>query len=185
MLMADTMAVFFVVVGFMLSMIGLWLLAKGLWPERSDAAARRLERGLFASFLLGLPIALVALAAAGVASNLPGKLGGLTAGAILCLFVTYSSVGVSGLASVVGDRLHSQGDDASPWRATLRGAIVLVLAYLVPILGWFAILPISIVIGAGASTFALASRTRRETPAVVAHPSPVGVMAPSVDGHRL
>ncbi len=180
MLMADTMAVFFVVVGLMLSFVGLWLLARGLWPERVAAAADRLDRGLVAPFLLGLPIAFLSIVAAIVASKLPGKLGGLSAGAIVCLFLTYSHAGVSGLATCIGRRLASSVDEANPWRPTLRGGVVLVIAYLAPILGWFAILPISTVIGAGATT--LSFLPRRRTVAVSPDESPAFAASPAPDG---
>ena len=114
MLMADTMAVFFVTVGLLVSFVGLWLLARGLWPRRSDAAADRLERGLVGPFLVGLPLAAVTLVAAAVVANLGGRLGGIGAVAIVCLLVTYSSVGVSGLATLVGRRLHTASDATSP-----------------------------------------------------------------------
>jgi hypothetical protein len=182
MLMADTMAVFFVVLGLMLSFVGLWLLTRGLWPARVDAAAERLDRGLVIPFLVGLPIAAVAVVAAAAATALPGKLGGLTTGLIVCAFVTYAHTGVSGLATAIGRRLPSAVDDASPWRRTLRGGVVLVLAYLAPILGWFAILPISTVVGAGATTLGLFAGRRR---AVAAAPQPVPVFRESpVDAVR-
>lgn len=160
MLMADTMAIFFATVGLLVSLVGLWLLARGLWPDRSDAAAARLERGLVGPFLAGVPLALAAAAAAAVVANLGGRLGGLGAVAIACLFFTYSSVGVSGLATLVGRRLRSADDEASPWRATLRGGVVLALAFLVPLLGWFAILPIATFVGAGATTLSILGARR-------------------------
>src|SRR5690349_17149466 len=124
MLMADTMAVFFVVLGVMLSFVGLWLLVRGLWPAHVAAAAERLDRGLVAPLLVGVPITVVAIGLTIVASALPGKLGGITAGAILCGFLTYAHTGVSGLATTIGRRLPSAVDETSPWRATLRGGVV-------------------------------------------------------------
>jgi hypothetical protein len=163
MLMADTMAVFFVIIGLMLSFVGLWLLTRGLWPDRVTVAADRLERGLVGPFLVGLPISLVAIVLAIAVGTLPGKFGGMTSGALVCLFLIYSHAGVSGLATCIGRRLPSAVDETSPWRPTLRGGVILVLAYLPPVLGWFAILPLSTVIGAGATTLALRSRRSRRS----------------------
>jgi hypothetical protein len=160
MLMADTMAVFFVVLGVMLSFVGCWLLARGLWPERVTRAADSLDRGLLVPFLVGLPITLVGLFAAAVVSNLPGKLGSIGAGAVACALLVYAHAGVSGLATSIGRRLPSAVDASSPWRSTLRGGVVLVLAYLAPVLGWFAILPITTIVGAGATTLGLFARRR-------------------------
>ena len=158
MLMADTMAIFFVVLGLMISLVGLWLLARGLWPSRVALAAERFERGLVVPFVVGLPVALAAFVLAALVVNIPAKVGGIGAGAILCGFFAFASVGLSGLATCVGRRLASSVDAASPWRATLRGAVVLVATFLVPILGWFAVLPIAVVAGAGAATLALVPR---------------------------
>jgi hypothetical protein len=164
MLMADTMAVFFVVLGVMVSFAGCWLLVRGLWPERVLRAADRLERGLVAPFLVGLPVVAVGVVAAAVTASLPGKLGGIGAGAIASALVVYAHVGVSGLATSIGRRLPSAVDASSPWRATLRGSVVLVLAYLTPVIGWFAILPVTTIAGAGATTIGLLARRRAPSP---------------------
>jgi hypothetical protein len=54
----------------------------------------------------------------------------------------------------------------APWRVTLRGGAALGLAFLLPILGWFVILPMSMTVGCGASFLSLlrtiaASRDQR------------------------
>jgi hypothetical protein len=41
MLMADTMSIFFVIMGMLLAFSGLWLLCRGLWPGAVEAAAER------------------------------------------------------------------------------------------------------------------------------------------------
>ncbi len=168
MLMADTMAVFFVVLGLMLSFVGFWLLARGLWPERVTRASDRLDRGLVIPFLTGVPITILVVLAASVVNALPGKLGGVGAIGIVCAFLVYSHTGVSGLATCIGRRLPSAIDETSPWRTTLRGSVILVLAYLAPVLGWFVILPITTIAGAGATTIGLLARRR---PAALPVPS--------------
>jgi len=69
--------------------------------------------------------------------------------------------GVSGLATSIGRRLASPLDEQNAWRSTLRGGVVLELAYLLPLLGWFVILPASIIIGSGAANLGLLSSLRR------------------------
>jgi uncharacterized membrane protein len=166
MLMADTMAVFFSVLGVMLAFVGLWLLARGLWPRSVEAACDRFERGLVIPFLAGLVPTAIALVMAAVLANAAGKLGGLLAISLVCTYVTFASVGVAGLATRVGLRLGSSIDASQPWRATLRGAIVLVLAFLAPVLGWFVLLPAATIVGAGAATLGLLrSRKPAEVPA--------------------
>lgn len=83
MLMADTMAIFFVFLGFLLAFPGLWLLCRGLWPQTVANAAAVCQRGLIKPFFAGLPLTAVMIFAAAALGNLgpPGKIG---AAAIVC-----------------------------------------------------------------------------------------------------
>src|SRR5262249_51507510 len=160
MLLADTMAVFLVVVGFMLALPGLWLLCRGLWPNRVNSASLACGKSLYKPFLVGLPVTLGALILASASKALPGPLATIWAGAITCLYLMQASVGVAGLAACIGERLASPTDAGRAWRATLRGSIVLVLTYLLPILGWFVIIPASFIVGSGSAVLALLDRTQ-------------------------
>lgn len=155
MLMADTMAIFFVILGLMLAFPALWLLCRGLWPNAVEGASDVCNKGLVKSFALGAPITAVVVFLAAVLANALGNFGKIAAALLLCLYVLHASNGVSGFATCIGRRLKSPMDDERPWRATLRGGIVLELSYLLPILGWFVILPASTIIGSGASALSL------------------------------
>ena len=160
MLMADTMAIFLVVLGFMLALPGLWLLCRGLWPNRVNRAALTCGRSLYKPFLVGLPVTLGALILAFAAKLMAGPLASIWAGAIICLYLMQASVGVAGLVTCIGERLASPTDNGRVWRTTVRGSIVLVLTYLLPILGWFVIIPASFIIGSGSATLSLLDRTQ-------------------------
>ena len=160
MLMADTMAIFLVTLGVMLAFPGLWLLCRGLWPDIVAGAAGRCRKGLWSSFLVGLPVTLMMAGAVAILFNVLGPLGKIAGAGLLCLYMVFAHAGVAGLATAVGQRLSSPADEARPWRATLRGGVVLELAYLLPILGWFVILPASIIIGCGGATLALMSQLK-------------------------
>ena len=152
MLMADTMAVFFVIVGMMLAFPGLWLLCLGLWPATVAEAAERCRKGLRLSFLVGLPVTIVVVFSTLKLVNSLGGLGKAAGIGLFCVFMLHAHIGVAGFATAIGRRLTSPVDQARQWRATLRGGVVLELTFLLPILGWFVILPASIVIGSGAAT---------------------------------
>ncbi len=164
MLMADTMAIFFSVLGFLIAFPALWLLCRGLWPDVVDSSKGDCAVTLFKPFLVGLPLTLAAFFAVAFLGKLPQPAGGISSLGLICLFITYASSGVAGLATVVGERLPSPADAQCPWKATIRGGIVLELSYLLPFLGWFVLLPVSIIIGAGATTRALI-RSRKQKPA--------------------
>lgn len=164
MLMADTMSIFFVILGMLLAFAGLWLMCRGLWPQAVEAAAERCAKRIWLYFLAGIPLTLVMIILTRVLFLLGpgGKIAGL---AVVCFYMLQAHIGVSGLVTAIGRRLPSALDQDSPWRATLRGGIALELTYLLPILGWFVILPASIIIGTGAINIALLSRLRVQTTA--------------------
>ena len=158
MLMADTMAIFFVILGVMLAFPGLWLLSRGLWPERVNNAAATCRTGLIKPFLVGLPLTGATILAAIVLSNMLVPLGKLAAVGLICCYMILAHAGVAGFATCIGERLASPADIERPWKATLRGGIVLELSFLLPIPGWLIILPVSIIIGCGAAALSLLKR---------------------------
>ena len=160
MLMADTLAIFFVILGLLLAFPGLWLLCRGLWPNLVSGAADRCRHGLLKPLLVGAPLTTIVIVFAIVVAKFPGGLGAIVSAAIICAFAFVSNAGVAGFATCIGERLPSPVDAAKPWKATLRGGIVLELSYLLPVLGWFVILPLSIIIGCGAATLSLMSLSK-------------------------
>lgn len=151
MLLADTMTWFFCILGLMLALPGLWLLCRGLCPTTFDATTADCARGLWKPFFVGLPLLGLTIFTVSIVSKLPGPLGGISSILVISLFVLFASSGVAGLATTIGHRLPSPADADRPWKATIRGGIVLELAYLVPVLGWFVLLPGSLVVGAGSA----------------------------------
>jgi hypothetical protein len=182
MLMADTMAIFFVILGLLLAFPGLWVLCRGLWPRAVAKAAAVCGKGLIKPFLAGLPLTAMMIFAAAALGNL-GPAGKIAAVATVCLYMMVANCGVAGLVTVVGERLagHSGATDSQqPWRATLRGGVAFGLASLLPILGWFVILPAAVIIGCGANLLSFlralaASRVRSgRTPASPVETSELG-----------
>src|SRR5262249_13206616 len=152
MLMADTMAIFFVILGLLLALPGLWVLCRGLWPREVAKAAAVCGEGLIKPFLAGAPITAVMIFVAAVLGNF-GPAGKIAAVATICLYLMIANCGVAGLVTVVGERLAGPSgniDPQQPWRATLRGGVALGLASLLPILGWFLILRVVVICACGA-----------------------------------
>jgi hypothetical protein len=103
-----------------------------------------------------------------------GPVGKIAGVGVVCVYMLQAHTGVSGLVTAIGRRLPSPLDEQSPWRATLRGGVALELTYLLPILGWFVVLPASIVIGTGAINVALLSRLRiqpNNQPSLIQNPA--------------
>lgn len=176
MLMADTMAIFFVVLGLMLALVGFWLLCRGVWQEAVGKAVERCRRGFVRPFLVGLPLSAVTLLATIGVNNVLGSLGKLLAVGLVCLYMFYAHIGVAGLATYLGQRLTHHASTEQPWKTTVRGGTVLVLSYLLPIIGWFFLLPLTFIIGCGLTTLSL--RRERVAPLPAVEPSPTQHEAP-------
>jgi hypothetical protein len=163
MIMADTLAIFFTVLGLMLATPALWLLCRGLWPDLVLHSAVHCRHSLVKPFFIGLPIAVFGIIGVAVLSKFPQPLAAITIIGFICLILIYAHVGVTAIASVLGERLPSPADIDRPWNATVRGGIVLELSYLLPVIGWFIILPVSLIVGAGLTTRSLFSSRKKKT----------------------
>lgn len=177
MTMADVLSVTLIILGLLLTLPGLWLFERALMPATVERARRRLQAKPVATTLAGLlPAALffvvsvVLLNQGGPALKFAGLL--LFLGGFLV-----SGLGLAALATTVGERLPSPVDGDRPWRGQVRGSVCLELAFLLPLVGWFAVLPLSLCAGAGAACLALLFRDdvtpAAAVPGPAAEPGPV------------
>ncbi len=89
MLFADTMAIFFVVIGFLIAFPSLWLFCSGLWPAFVQRTTDAVEKGFWKSFLIGIPITVLSVVLVVVVGKLPasfGQIGGILVFSLLMLF---------------------------------------------------------------------------------------------------
>lgn len=147
--LADVFTVTFVILGFLIVFNCYWLIAEALFPQLvGRATARYGERPIQTTLLgalIGVPIFVLGMATAGKGG--PLKLIGfisLTAPALAGLF------GSAGLARRIGAGLMSPLDESQPWRRVLRGGIVLSIAFVLPFIGWFVVMPAVLASGVGA-----------------------------------
>jgi hypothetical protein len=156
--LSSTLFVASLVVAFLLSLTAWLVLATALWPGFVARSADAIERRPFTTAALGVPGVLVAVLVPAVVANvgplvpLGLVLGGLGAG--------FGLAGVAGLALRVGRALPSPRDEGRDWPKVLRAGVVLELALLLPLLGWFVVLPITLLLGMGAAIRALGRGAR-------------------------
>jgi len=181
MLMADTITVFLVIVGLLIVFPGLWLLCTGVWPDRVTVCTDLCKRGLVKSFFVGLGITIVTIGVVIGLSKAHPSIGVAAAVGVVCLYLVYANIGVAGLATVIGSRLPSPDDAARPWKATIRGGIVLELSCLIPILGWFVILPIATITGCGTTTRTFFKRSPKQTSAASEYSEKPKATSPSFE----
>lgn len=172
MILADILQWFLLILGAFLTLNAHWLAARALAPDLVQRASERYRQRPLRATLVGLAIAApVLLVAIALAKALPHPLIQASAVGLVLVLALLALVGSAGLALRIGAGLSAPGDAEQPWRGVLRGGSVLALTFLMPFLGWFVVLPWTLVSGLGA--WALAGRAPRALPVVpVATPQP-------------
>ncbi len=172
MIFADVMAIVFIILGLMLAFPAYWLLWQALFPRHFAGARQRAEQNPVLALVIGVPVGVVSLviSIALFAAPLPiAKVFG--AFGLMALFAVAFG-GASGLTGLIGARLPSVRDSEQRWRPVLRGGMVLELTWLMPFLGWFVLLPLSLMFGLGCWLLAWTASARRGTPAQAVWPQP-------------
>lgn len=164
MIMADVLTWFLIVVGTLLVLNAHWLCAFALFPRLVEACGERYGRRPVLATLLGLAVLLpVLLGGIWIGKTLthPAIRIALILGSMGPALLALS--GSAGLALRVGRGLRSAADVDAPWRAVLRGGSALSLAFVLPILGWFVLLPWALVSGTGAALLTWVGSRARDT----------------------
>ncbi len=169
MIMADVLTYFLLIVGIMMVFVSFWLAAEALFPGMVARAREQYNRpGRITLIGLGLMLPfLVVVILCFKVKNPVFQLLGITC---IAVPVVLGLLGSSGLSQRVGIGLPSLVDERQPWRRVLRGGIVLVLTFLLPFVGWFFLLPLTLISGLGAAVLAWSPRGK-------AAPPPVGLPA--------
>lgn len=165
MLMSDVMIWVAIAAGFVFGVPALWMLGRGLWPDAFAKRCIAARKSIGLSLLLGL----VPAVAAGLFIALLGKRLGPVPGIFLSgAIIVWGMMGVSGIVSVIGERLWPAGE---PWKQTRNGGLVVICSALIPVVGWFLILPLMAIIGMGVNVRCLFTSVPK--PALADVPPPI------------
>jgi len=177
------------------SVIGIWIsgwaslvLVALLFSRRAgvarDLIAQRPGRAFASGLFVVLTAGIIAINLVKLPSGLP-KLAGWFV--LLGLFAA-TGVGAGGLALLTGERIEKMAPGTSSWSALIRGAGIIVLAGLLPFLGWLVIVPGVLItsLGAGFAVVFCARRAQLLSATAVqpAAPGAASEIQPAVDGHR-
>lgn len=166
---------FLIAAGVMVSMPALWLLMRARWPQRAGKLRAVADRSFLLSFLVGLPV-LPFIVGMLFFIGFLGKRGDIVLVFLMGFLVTLLAVvvlgGLTGLATLIGERLFSSTVAQEPWKATLRGGVILVCIFSMPYVGWFALLPMGIITGAGMLVRSLFVRAPQPAPVFATVPAP-------------
>ena len=168
MIMADVWKIVFLVLGTQIVMVSYWLLAAALFPNALIRTRQAYDTHAIRSTLTGILVTVPLLGVGVVLLQGAHPLVKLLGAVILSAPVVLGLMGSAGLGDRIGAGLPAQGDALQPWRRVLRGGAVLSFAFVLPVIGWFLVLPWTLLSGVGASLGAWRATWR--APSVVAEP---------------
>ena len=151
MIMADVWKIVFLVIGTQAVMVSYWLLAAALFPAALSRTREAYDGRGTRSTVVGLLVSVPLLLVGSALLQLPHPLLKLIGAVSLSVPVVLGLLGSTGLCDRVGAGLPSQRDAQQPWLRVLRGGVVLSFAFVLPVIGWFILLPWTLVSGVGAS----------------------------------
>ncbi len=161
--MADVLKYTLLIVGSMLVFVAYWIATQALFPALVERTREKYNQPVKLTLIgLGMIAPLLLIAAALFRGRHPVYL--LSGSTIIGFIVLIGLVGSSGLTQKIGMGLQSPTDDTQPWRRVLRGSTVLVLTFLLPFVGWFAILPWTLVSGVAAALLSFKTSRKEAAP---------------------
>jgi hypothetical protein len=148
-------------IGLAVCILALLLVVAAVWPGFTMRAKANLEVSPGKSFMVGLVNYVFLGAIILVAANLgPAAVIGLLLAGVL---LVATLLGLPAAALLVGERLHQLRErEATRWDELLAGGVALYLAVLLPLVGWFLLLPTLCLWSFGAATLTLLARRKRE-----------------------
>ena len=155
---ADVLQVLLLILGAMLVFQAFWLFGTALFPRMVGQARDRYKTPIRTT-LIGLavvvPTFFIGIFWLQNKDNSIVKIIGLVIGVVPLML---GAIGSAGLCQLIGLGLPAPGDQSQNWRRVWRGGWVLNFCYLLPVAGWFVILPWSIISGCGAFVTSLSGR---------------------------
>jgi hypothetical protein len=146
----DALTVVSLIVG---TCLALWAMIIGmamLFTRRAGQAAAHLERSPAGALLIGAVLTFAVAAANVVLQQAPNGLVRLLGWSLIYGALSISLVGASGLAILVGGRIQRMDGRMSAFSGLMRGAAFIVIAGLLPLLGWFLFIPLILMFSLGA-----------------------------------
>jgi hypothetical protein len=145
-----------------IGLVALLLVTGAVWPRFTARARSNLETSPSKSFLVGLVNYLFLGAITLVTLNSgPAAVIGVGLGGLLLLGTL---LGLPAAASLVGTRLHALRErETTRWNEIVGGGTALYLVVLLPVVGWFIVLPALCMWCFGTAAMTLISRRPRES----------------------
>ncbi len=151
MIVADILMWFFLIVGFYVVFNSYWLATQGLFPSFVNQCREKIRIAPVRRFFFGLGLT-VPIAGLGIVMlNAPKAWLKFFGAALLIILFLTGLCGATGIAAQIGMGLGKPEDESQSWRRVLRGGGVLGLTFILPLAGWFLVLPMTLMMGLGAA----------------------------------
>lgn len=161
MIMADVLKWALLIVGTQIVFVSYWLAAQALFPQAVERARGQYSRP-WKLTLLGLLMSAPLIAIGIFTFQRNNPVFKIIGGGLILLPVVIGLVGSTGLNLRIGTGLPSPLDAGQPWRRVLRGSVVLVLMFLLPVIGWFVLLPWTLITGFAAAALSCSGKAKPE-----------------------
>lgn len=149
------------------------LLTSLAFPARVARAQQTIVSGPGASLARGLGVAFVLGILAATFWKYPGP-ARLLGGLLLASLGALAAVGSAGIARLVGERIQAVGSHMNPFAMLTRGTILYVAAGFLPVIGWFLVAPVALLLSLGGGAAAvMARRQAGSAPMAAEAPRPV------------
>lgn len=145
------------------SLIAIVIMLRALFPRGTQLSQQFLERSPWRAFFIGLVNYIFFAGIIAVISATGIEPLNLIAVFILIAVVTLTTFGLSGLAQLLGQRIAGLRDKVmSPFSETVWGITTLIMAALLPFIGWFFIAPVLLIVSFGAAVLGWRNRKMPE-----------------------
>lgn len=142
------------------TIVALLVLLPFLIPRRVERTRQIVQTMPGRSFAIGLVNTLFFLVVAAIFAQ-GGDGGGLIALLIILALLAGAAIGLAGLVLLLRERIYPETAKLAGLNTTVKTAVLLTLAGLLPLLGWFVLTPILLLVGLGAAIMALVRRDGR------------------------
>ncbi|MFN2400418.1 MAG: hypothetical protein ABR543_17525 [Gemmatimonadaceae bacterium] len=174
MIMADVFKIVFLILGTLIVFVSYWLASTALFPGLTNAARRKYQTHPLRMTFLGIAVVAPSALLGAVLLQSPNPAIKLAGVSVVSVIILFGLIGSTGLSQRIGYGLSALADDQQPWRRVLRGGSVLALTFVLPVIGWFLVLPWALVSGVGAAVSSLRSG-RASVPTLENTPTPAAV----------
>ena len=154
--MSDVFAIFGTLLALGIAFPGMLVAWWLLFPKAVEGASNRVARNPWITFGLGLLVSGILSVPVFILFAISLPFTSFLGAVVMFGLLGFAGIGAAGIAAHMANHLRENGnEDISKAGAFVRAAIAFELAAAFPILGWFVVIPVSIIMSMGAAVFGL------------------------------